>query len=49
MHTALGFTAQFLMFEEEALVPSEVIVGIPQLEGNPSAYSFLRYQRLSIV
>ena len=31
VHTATGFTPQFLMFGEEARVPSEVIVGIRNL------------------
>ena len=48
MHTATGFTPQYLLFVEEARVRSAVIVGIPKLEKNPSTYSFRRYQRLSI-
>ena len=48
MHTATGFTPVFLVFGEEARVPSEVIIGIPELERNPSPYSFRCYQRLSL-
>ena len=48
MHTATGFTPQFLMFGEGARVPSEVIIGIPKLEQNPSAYLFRLYQRHSL-
>ena len=48
VHTSTSFTPQFLMFGEEARVPSEVMIGIPKLEQNPSAYSFRRYQRLSL-
>ena len=48
VHSGTGFTPQFLMFGEESRVPSEVIVGIPTLQQTASAYSFRRYQRLSL-
>ena len=48
VHTETGFSPQFLMFGEEARVQSEAIIGIPKLEQNPSAYSFRRYQPLSL-
>ena len=49
VHTAMGFSPQFIMFGEHARVPSEGNIGIHKLEQNPSAYSFRRYQRLSLL
>ena len=48
VHTATCFTPQFLMFGEEARIPSEVFIGILKLEQNPLGYSFRCYQRLSL-
>ena len=42
MHSATGFTPQFLIFGEQARVPSEVIGGTPRLEQRHSGYSFPR-------
>ena len=48
VHTATGFTQQFLMFGEEARVPSQGMIGIPRLEQSPSPSSFRRYRRRSL-
>ena len=49
VHSVTDFTPQFLMFGEEARVPIDVIVLNLKLEQKPSSYSFLGYQRLSLV
>ena len=43
-----GFTPYFLMFAVEARIPSEILVGLPELERRPAAYAFPRYQKLGV-
>ena len=40
VHRTTGFTPIFLMFGVEARIPSEILVGLPEIERNPAAYAF---------
>ena len=46
VHSTIGFTPYFLMFGVEARIPSEILVGLPEMERRPGAYAFQRYQKL---
>ena len=48
VHTTTGFTPYFLTFGVEARVPSEILVGLPEMERTPAAYAFQRYQKLGV-
>ena len=40
VHSTTGFTSYFLMFGVEARIPSEILVGLPEMERTPAAYAF---------
>ena len=42
VHSTTVFTPYFLMFGVEARVPSEILVGLPEMERTPAAYAFQR-------
>ena len=44
----MGFTPNFLMFCVEARVPSEILIGLPQMDHTAAAYAFQRYQNLGV-
>ena len=48
VHTATGFTPQFLMMGSEARVPSEVQIGIPPAELSSSSFAYNRYKKLEL-
>ena len=48
VHSTTGFTPYFLMFGAEARIPSEISVGLPEMERTPAGYAFERYQKLGV-
>lgn len=46
VHSTTGVTPHFLMFAVEARVPSEILVGLHEMERTPAAFAFQRYQKL---
>ena len=46
LHSTMGFTPYFLMFGEQARVPSEILLGLPEIERRPAAPAFQRYQKI---
>ena len=48
VHTTTGFTPYFLTFGVEARVPSEILIGLPEMERTPAAYAFQRYHKLGV-
>ena len=47
VHSTTGFTPYFLMFGVKTRIPSEIIVGLPEMERTPA--TFQRYQKLGVV
>ncbi|KAF0096477.1 MAG: hypothetical protein FD144_5878, partial [Rhodospirillaceae bacterium] len=47
-HTTTGFTPQLLMMGSEARVPSEVLIGSPDLEKTPAAFAYHRVKKLEL-
>ena len=45
-HSTTGFTPYFLMFGEEARIPSEFIVGRPPLENTPASRAISMVENL---
>ena len=48
VHTTTGFTPYFLTVGVEARVPSDILVGLPEMERTPAVYAFQRYQKLGV-
>ena len=40
VHRTTGFTRYFLMLAVEALIPSEILLGLPEIEATPAASAF---------
>ena len=48
VHSTTGITPYLLMFGVEALVPSEILIGLPEMERTPAPYAFKRYQKSGV-
>ena len=48
VHSTTGFTPYFLIFGVEARVPSENLVGLPEMERTAAASAYQRYQKLGV-
>ena len=48
VQSTTGFTPYFLMYGVDARVPSEILVGLPEMERTPAGYAFHRYQKLDV-
>ena len=48
VQSTTGFTPYFLLFGVEALVPSEILIGLPEMERRPAPYAFKRCQKSGV-
>ena len=48
VHSTRGFTPYLLMFDVEARNPSEILIGLPEMERTHAPYAFHRYQKLGV-
>ena len=48
MHSTTGFTQYFLLFCVEALVPSEILIGLHEMEHTSAPNAFQRYQKSGV-
>ena len=48
VNSSTGFTPSFLIFGVEARIPSEILVGLPEMERRPAGYALHRYQKLGV-
>ena len=44
VHSTTGFTPYFHIFGVEEHIPSDILVGFPEMEPTPAGYAFYRYQ-----
>ena len=48
LNRTTDFTQYLLMFGMEARIPSEILVGLPEIMRTPAAYAFQGYQKLGV-